>query len=211
MFCRQCGKEMDGQAAFCSYCGASTGKGDSDVLYHLPLSQNRECDICVYPDRVTFQGKFWYLVNKEFVNPHKEQESAQIQNFLGLGYLAKRSYKKCVLFVVSGFLLQMVKLVIDKLSEGVDKINSYLQWVGHSISLPPWMNITMNVIAVICLLLGLILFFSKKKVIEISFTDKRICVPQKSMSAIEYQTLYQTIMQKRYGYSYRKGLSHSRC
>lgn len=183
-------------------------KGDSDVLYHLPLSQNRECDICVYPDRVTFQGKFWYLVNKEFVNPHKEQESAQIQNFLGLGYLAKRSYKKCVLFVVSGFLLQMVKLVIDKLSEGVDKINSYLRWVGHSISLPPWMNITMNVIAVICLLLGLILFFSKKKVIEISFTDKRICVPPKSMSAIEYQTLYQTIMHKRYGYSYRKGLSH---
>ena len=183
MFCRQCGKD----------------------------SQNRACDICVYPDRVTFQGKFWYLVNKEFVNPHKEQESAQIQNFLGLGYLAKRSYKKCVLFVVSGFLLQMVKLVIDKLSEGVDKINSYLQWVGHSISLPPWMNITMNVIAVICLLLGLILFFSKKKVIEISFTDKRICVPQKSMSAIEYQTLYQTIMHKRYGYSYRKGLSHSRC
>ncbi len=204
MFCRQCGKEIDDHAAFCSYCGAGTG-GDkiaqasqnTNVLYHLPLSENRECDICVYPDHVTFHGKFWYLVNKEFVNPHKDQESAQIQNFLGLGYLTKRSYRKCVLFVVSGFLLQLVKLVIDKLTEGVDKINTYLQWVGHSISLPAWMNVTMNVIAVICLLLGLVLFFSKKKVIEISFTDKRICVPQKSMSASEYQTLYQTIMQAR--------------
>ena len=94
---------------------------------------------------------------------------AKVSNFLGLGYL----------------------------TEGVDKINSYLQWMGHSISLPDWMNTTMNVLAVICLLLGLVLFFSKKKVIEISFTDKRICVPQKSMTVNEYQTLYQTIMQAR--------------
>ena len=49
----------------------------------------------------------------------------------------------------------------------------------------------------ICLLLGLVLFFSKKKVIEISFTDKRICVPQKSMSSAEYQTLYQTLIHTR--------------
>ena len=94
---------------------------------------------------------------------------AKVSNFLGLGYL----------------------------TEGVDKINSYLQWMGHSISLPDWMNTTMNVLAVICLLLGLVLFFSKKKVIEISFTDKRICVPQKSMSSAEYQTLYQTLIHTR--------------
>ncbi len=204
MFCRQCGKKIDGHAAFCSYCGAGTGEHVSpvsqstgNILYHLPVSEKRECDICVYEDRVTFQGKFWYLADKEFIRPRGNQEVARVQDFLGLGYLTKRSYKKCVTFVFSGFLLQIVKLVIDKLTEGVDKINNYLQWVGHSISLPDWMNMTMNVLAVICLLLGLVLFFSKKKVIEISFTDKRICVPQKSMTVNEYQTLYQTIMQAR--------------
>ena len=108
-------------------------------------------------------------MDKEFIKSKSDQEMAKVSNFLGLGYL----------------------------TEGVDKINSYLQWMGHSISLPAWMNTTMNVLAVICLLLGLVLFFSKKKVIETSFTDKRICVPQKSMSSAEYQTLYQTLIHTR--------------
>lgn len=176
MFCQHCGKEIDEHVAFCSYCGASTGTSvsptspdSSNLLYHLPLSKRRECDIRVYEDRVAFRGKFWYLVDKEFIKSKSDQEMAKVSNFLGLGYL----------------------------TEGVDKINSYLQWMGHSISLPDWMNTTMNVLAVICLLLGLVLFFSKKKVIEISFTDKRICVPQKSMSSAEYQTLYQTLIHTR--------------
>lgn len=52
----------------------------------------------------------------------------------------------------------------------------------------------MNALAVICVLSAVALFFSKKKVIEISFTDKRICVPQTSLTRSEYIMLYQSIM-----------------
>jgi hypothetical protein len=90
--------------------------------------------------------------------------------------------------------LELVKAIIDKLSDWVDNANNYLQWIDKSISLPDWMSNTMNLIAVICIVLAVIYFFSKKKVIEISFTDKRICVPQNSMTTNEYHMLYQSIM-----------------
>lgn len=198
MFCRKCGKELADNATFCSYCGANIngtapGYGKGTMLYRLPIHEQRDCEICVYPDKVTFQGNFWYLIDKEFVKSRTNQETARIQDFLGIGYLAKRSYKKCVLFAASGAALELFKLIVDKLTELIDHANTYLQWFNQSISLPTWMNVTLNVLAILCALLGLVLFFSKKKVIEISFTDKRICVPQKSMSASEYQTLYQSI------------------
>ena len=93
--------------------------------------------------------------------------------------------------------LELTKFVLDKLTDLVDKINDYLKWIDRSISLPEWMGYTVNVLAILRLLLGVVLFFSKKKVIEISFTDKRICVPQKSMSQNEYNMLYQTIKSAR--------------
>ncbi len=93
--------------------------------------------------------------------------------------------------------LEVVKLIINKLTEWIDKANDYLQWIDRSISLPDWMNTTMNIMAVICILIGTALFFSKKKVIEISFTDKRICVPEKSMTKQEYSALYQIIVNAR--------------
>lgn len=98
------------------------------------------------------------------------------------------------MFVIAGTILEVVKMIIDKLTEWMDKANNYLQWIDKAISLPEWMNYTLNTLAVICILLAIALFFSKKKVIEISFTDKRICVPQKSMTKSEYNMLYQSIM-----------------
>ncbi len=96
--------------------------------------------------------------------------------------------------MLAGSVLEVVKLIIDKLTEWIDKANDYLQWIDRSISLPEWMNTSMNVMAIICILIGAAMFFSKKRVIEISFTDKRICVPQKSMTKQEYDTLYQSIV-----------------
>ncbi|MCM1188467.1 MAG: zinc ribbon domain-containing protein [bacterium] len=198
MQCSKCGKTVAARAAFCPQCGMAideTGlSSGNQLLYQLTENAGRHYTITVNRETLLLTGDFWYLRDKEFVKSHGSSDSAQIKNFIGMGYLAKRSFKKCLLFVIAGSALEVVKTVIDKLTEWVDKANDYLKWIDQSVSLPGWMNGTMNVLAILCILLGIALFFSKKKVIEISFTDKRICVPQKSMSDSEYRSLYQAIM-----------------
>jgi hypothetical protein len=162
--------------------------------YRLVENSKRHYSITVNREEVLFTGNFWYLQEKEFVRCKSKSEKAWINNFLGMGYLAKRSPRKCILFVVGASLLELVKTIIDKLTEWIDKANNYLQWIDRSISMPEWLNYTMNTLAIICAVLAVVYFFSKKKVIEISFTDKRICVPQNSMTNNEYHMLYQSIL-----------------
>lgn len=198
MQCSQCGKILTAETAFCPQCGMAVDKtnlsSNNQPLYELTENTTRFYTITVNRENILFTGNFWYLKDKEFIKSQGNNESALIKNFLGMGYLAKRSYKKCFTFVIAGSALEIVKTIIDKLSEWIDKANDYLRWIDRSISLPEWMNHTMNALAVLCILLAISLFFSKKKVIEISFTDKRICVPQKSMTTSEYNMLYQSII-----------------
>lgn len=206
MYCTNCGKQIENEKNFCPYCGHILSEktrsslkdnpinhngelGRDQAIYHLPVTTNRFCDIQVFPDHVTFSGKYWYLRDKDFYKNRVNTESLFIKDFLGMGYLTKRSYRRTVIFVFGGLLLEIVKSIVDKLSEWVDKANSYLKWVNHTISLPEWVNMSVNVMAFLCLILGVALFFSKKKVIEISFTNKRICIPQKSLSVDEFQKL----------------------
>lgn len=206
MYCTNCGKQIINEANFCPHCGHAFShdregivpeKEDLDAgvptIYHLPMNADRPFDIQVFPDRVTFSGKFWYLRDKEFYRNGNKTETALIKDFLGIGYLAKRSYRQTILFVFGGTLLEITKAIVDQLSEWIDKANHYLQWVDRSVALPGWMNTTVNVIAFLCVVLGIALFFSKKKVIEISFTTKRICIPQKSLSEEEFNKLYNII------------------
>jgi hypothetical protein len=199
MYCSQCGAKLEPSSAFCPKCGASkmraeqTQSDDNIPLYHLPVTDKRKCDITVLQDKVVFSGKFYYLKDKEFCKNKKQTETAYLRNYLGMGYLSQRSYRKTLWFIVVGTVMELAKLALDKITELVDKANDYLKWIDRSITLPEWMNNTVNALAIICLILGIVLFFSEKKVIEISFTDKRICVPQKSMSKSEYNMLYQSI------------------
>lgn len=198
MQCNQCGKILTAETVFCPQCGLAVDKTNlttnNQLLYKLTENTKRFYTITVNRKNILFTGKFWYIKDKEFIKSQSGNESALIKNFIGMGYLAKRSFKKCLLFVIAGSVLEVVKMIIDKLTEWADKANDYLQWIDKSISLPEWMNDTMNALAILCILFAIALFFSKKKVIEISFTDKRICVPQKSMTISEYSVLYQSIM-----------------
>lgn len=198
MQCSRCGKILTNETVFCPQCGMAVDNKNlhstNQLLYKLTENENRFYTITVNRENTLFTGKFWYLKEKEFIKSQSGQESVMNQNFLGMGYLTKRSFKKCLMFVIAGSVLEVVKIIIDKLTEWADKANDNLQWLNKSISLPEWMNYTMNTLAVICILLAIALFFSKKKVIEISFTDKRICVPQKSMTKSEYNMLYQSII-----------------
>lgn len=162
-------------------------------LYHLGITKKRKCDITIWQDRIVFSGEFFYLRNKEFYKSKGQADTAFLRNFLGMGYLSQRSYRKTLLFLIIGTILELAKIVLDKLTDFANKANDYLEWFDRSISLPEWLNSTVNILAILCILFGVILFFSKKKMIEISFTDKRICVPQRCMSQVEYNMLYQAI------------------
>lgn len=197
MKCKSCGKILAEDILFCPQCGVPIStvsiEVENQLLYKLTENSHRKYCITVNRRDIYFAGKFWYLKNKEFVRCKNKKENALIQNFVGMGYLEKRSFRNCILFVITGSLLEVVKLIINKISEWIDKANNYLQWIDKTISMPEWMNYTLDTLTVICVLIGIVLFFSKKKVIEISFTDKRICVPQRSMSKSEYNMLYQSI------------------
>ena len=163
------------------------------LCYYLPAGDNRFYSITIYEETIVFEGEFWYLRNKEFYKNQEKTDVAYINNFIGMGYLEKRSYKKCVAFVLSGLVLTAINTITVKLSKWADDANFFLRWIGKTVNLPEWMAVGLNITMIICLLLGIIFFFSKKKVVEISFTDKRICLPQKSLSDVEFAKLYQTI------------------
>lgn len=197
MKCENCGHVLVDGAMFCANCGLPMNNVDSDLtqqtFFKLTENHYRHYSISVNRENLIISGKFWHLKDKEFVRCKSKQDLASIKNFLGMGCLNKRSFKKCLLFIIGGSILEVVKMIVDKLTEWIDSINNYLQWIDRSISLPEWIDNTMNILAGICILLAVVFFFSKRKMIELSFTDKRICVPQESMSKNEYNLLYQSI------------------
>lgn len=195
MYCTNCGKQVESTGDFCTHCGQALFSKEQKeaALYHLPITEQRLCDIQVFSDRIIFSGKFWYLRDKDFYSNHGKEETAFIKDFLGIGYLTKRSYRKTVLFVFAGTFLGLTKSLVDKIGEWIENANSVLRWMDYSLSLPVWMNTTINILAVGCIIIGLMLFFSKKKVVEISFTTKRICIPQKSLSGDEFYGLHDII------------------
>lgn len=198
MYCRTCGKTVEDNVSYCPYCGSAvidvkkeTGL-NSSVLYQLLPDDHRKYRLNIYQDRLTIDGQFWYLKDKEFVTQNGTA-TALLHNYIGMGYLNKRSYRKTLAFVFGGVILGAINSLIDKLGELADKANSVFRWIGQTFTLPEWLDYILNITIVICIVLGILLFFSKKKVVEISFTDKRICIPQSSLSNAEYAGLYQVI------------------
>lgn len=202
-YCSHCGKALTEQdISYCPFCGNPVSRMGDTALENIPkekahfcLSQNekRPYSIKVYSDKILFEGKFWYLKDKEFYCCRTDKEVAFIKNYIGMGYLAKRSYRKCIAFILGGAILEIIKAIFDKLSEWANKANEYLQWIDKSIELPEWMNYSINIMVFLCIILGVIFLFSKKKVVELSFLDKRICIPQSSITQAEYNTLHQHI------------------
>lgn len=198
MYCNACGKQIEKTVTYCPHCGVAVievnkeTEHNNSALYQLLPDDHRKYRLNIYQDRLTIDGRFWYLKDKEFVSQNGTA-TAFLHNYIGMGYLNKRSYRKTLAFVFGGVILRAINSLIDKLGELADKANSVLRWIGQTFTLPEWLDYILNITVVICIVLGILLFFSKKKVVEISFTDKRICIPQNSLSNAEYVGLYQAI------------------
>lgn len=126
----------------------------------------KECVISVSEDTFHIEGDFYYLQNKEFCTVKNGNASSPVREYMGLGSMRKRSPKKLIQFVVIACILELLNVVAGKLAD-------YLFFIDTS-----WTAIPVNIVAILCLIQGLRLFFSKKKVIEITFLSKRFCVDE---------------------------------
>ena len=72
------------------------------------------------------------------------------------------------------------------------KIGDYLVFLNTD-----WTSYIVNVAAVLCIVQGLRLFFSKKKVVEISFLTKRFCVDETLFKEEDINRLNQIMLKLR--------------
>jgi hypothetical protein len=153
-----------------------------ELLHINGTSGNKQCSISISEDTFVIEGDFYYLQNKEFYPVKNGKASSPIKEYMGLGSLHKRSPKKLIQFVVIACVLELFNMIAGKLSD-------YLFFTDTS-----WTAYFVNAVALLCLIQGLRLFFSKKKVIEISFLSKRICVDENIFCEEDIKKLNQIIL-----------------
>jgi len=132
----------------------------------LPTKRKR-CFIQVTDEQFTIQGSFYYLVNKEFHKSKTCIDNCSVKEYLGLSPLHKRSPKKTLYFLAFAVALEFVDMLSGKLED-------IFFFADTS-----WTSYIVNTIAILSVIFGAVAFFSKKKVIEISFLSKRFCVDEK--------------------------------
>lgn len=156
-----------------------------ELLYIDSLSGNKHCCIRVSEEEFAIEGDFYYLINKEFHAVTNGRDTCSIKEYLGIGYLCKRSPKKLMQFVIIAFILELFNTIAGKISEYLFFLNT------------DWISYFVNAAAILCLIQGLRLFFSKKRVIEISFLSKRFCVDEKLFSDEDINRLNQILLKLR--------------
>lgn len=134
------------------------------------------CTIGVTKEAVTFAGDFYYYGPDGFRPVKNHRDRVPIGDFLGMGYLKKRSSKRMVQFLVAGMGLSLLSTLSDK-----------LQWFFFLDT--GWLSVLINIALVACGIGLLRYFFSQKRVIEISFLSKRICVDETLLTQEDFATL----------------------
>lgn len=156
-----------------------------DLLHIESTSDKKQCCIHVSENVFFIEGDFYYLVNKEFRPVKSGRDTCCIKEYVGLGSLRKRSPKKLIQFVVLACILELFDIIAGKLGD-------YLFFMDTN-----WTSCFVNAAVILCVIQGLHLFFSKKKVIEISFLSKRFCVDEKLFRTEDMDKLHQILMKLR--------------
>ena len=105
--------------------------------------------------------------------------------YMGLGSLRKRSPKKLIQFIVFACILELFDTIAGKMGD-------YLFFMDTD-----WTSYFVNAAAILCVIQGVRLFFSKKKVIEISFLSKRFCVDERLFRNEDINRLHQMLLKLR--------------
>lgn len=156
-----------------------------DLLHINSISDKKPCCIRVSDADFIIEGDFYYLVNKEFRPVKNGRDTCSIKEYMGLGTLRKRSPKKLIQFIILASILELFDTIAGK-------IEDYLFFMETD-----WTSYFVNAAAILCVIQGLRLFFSKKKVIEISFLSKRFCVDEKLFRNEDIDRLHQILIKLR--------------
>ena len=156
-----------------------------ELLHIDSISDRKPCHIYVSETDFVIVGDFYYLVNKEFRPVKGGKDTCSIKEYLGLGSLRKRSPKKLIQFIVLACILELFDTIAGKLG-------NYLFFMDTD-----WTSYFVNAAAILCVVQGLRLFFSKKKVTEISFLSKRFCVDEKLFRNEDIDRLHQILIKLR--------------
>lgn len=156
-----------------------------EILHIQGKSDKKSCDIRIVDDDFMIEGDFYYLINKEFHEARNSRDSCPIKEYLGLGSLRKRSPKQLMTFIVLAVVLEFINMIAGK-------IGDYLFFMDTD-----WTSYFVNAAAILCVVQGLRLFFSKKKVVEISFLTRRFCVDEKLFKEEDINRLNQIMLKLR--------------
>lgn len=156
-----------------------------ELLQIDSIDEKKQCRIRVTETDFVIEGDFYYLVNKEFRPVKGGRGTCSIKEYMGLGSLRKRSPKKLLQFIGLACILEVFDAVAGK-------IGDYLFFLDTD-----WTSWFVNAAAILCIIQGLRLFFSKKKVIEISFLSKRFCVDEKLFRSEDMNRLHQILTKLR--------------
>ena len=156
-----------------------------ELLQIDSLPDKKHCSIQVSDTEFMIKGNFYYLINKEFRPVKNGNDKCSIKEYMGLGSLRKRSPKKLMQFIVLACILELFDTIAGKMGD-------YLFFMDTD-----WTSYFVNAAAILCVIQGVRLFFSKKKVIEISFLSKRFCVDEKIFRNEDINRLHQMLLKLR--------------
>lgn len=148
-------------------------------------NKKKHCTVQVTEEQFNIQGDFYFLVNKEFYKSKARKDSCPVKEYMGLGALRKRSPKKTLFFLALAVVLEFVDMLAGKIEDIFFFANT------------DWTSYIVNTVAILCVIVGIIAFFSKKKVIEISFLSKRICVDEKLFAEDDINKLHLLMLKLR--------------
>lgn len=163
-------------------------------LFSLPYTDKRKYSLNVYQDRVTIEGKYWYLVNKEFKKA-KAPDMGMLTDYYGTDKIKKGSYKSTAGFVFAGCILMGVDSIIAFVNSIIDDANFFLGLIGISVESPPVFNIILAILSFACLGIGIAGLLKYRNMIVITFRDRRFCIPKKSVTKQEYNYLVMRLHQ----------------
>lgn len=156
-----------------------------ELLHIDSIPSKKHCCVRITDDTFSIEGDFYYLVNKEFRPAKNGLDTCSVKEYMGVGNIHKRSPKKLLQFIVLACILELFDTIAGK-------IGDYLFFINTD-----WTSYFVNTAAVLCVVQGLRLFFSKKKVIEISFLSKRFCVDEELFQNRDIERLHQILMKLR--------------
>ena len=205
IYCSSCGKPNEDDAVFCSSCGkqinsikksnSSNNAINDTKSFSLASSNMRDLDISISNGIFHISGKYYYLRNMNFYPNNGKSDVAYVKDYLGCGYVTKRSYGKCISFVVWAIIFQIVKSIYDAICRFASNhyYNTLFSFMNSLQKPVKFVYVSALIICFACLVRYI---FDKKKVVDIAFTNKRFAIPQSLISEREVHELKSVLENK---------------